>query len=141
LCCINYIVILPEPDVHLYILYPPVTVIVGEPVVAVAALKVSGYLTITTPEEPACPLELPQLNLLPPLPELATMGGAAGHGTKEPCPPIAYVTAEPLIELDNPAARTPLTNPTAPAPPPPPPLKLEPFPPLFPCPAIPAPPT
>jgi hypothetical protein len=45
-------VILPDP-VKLYILYPPVVVNVGEPVVDVAAGYVSGYLMMTTPEPPA----------------------------------------------------------------------------------------
>jgi hypothetical protein len=45
-------VTLPDP-VKVYILKPPVTVTVGEPVVDVAAAKVSAYLKITTPDPPA----------------------------------------------------------------------------------------
>ena len=46
----------PVP-VKTYVLNPPETVIVGEPVVLAAAGKLSGYLSITTPDAPAVPVD------------------------------------------------------------------------------------
>jgi hypothetical protein len=57
-----------------YILYPPVTLIVGLPVVEYAAAYESGYLIITIPDPPLPPYPLEYADPPPPPPVLGEPG-------------------------------------------------------------------
>ena len=115
---------LPDP-VQLYLRKPPETVIVGEPVVDVAAAKESGYFNDTKPEPPAKPTVPGEAPLPPPPPPVLAVPAVLAAPPPEdavpvvsgqpPTPPPPRPTEEPVIELDTPEPPFPLTPSVGPA--------------------------